>query len=443
MKKIISKILRCVLSLVIAIASIPTFVYGDMTITTLTLGKTTVTTVYGQPMVYEFTPQTTGIYRFVSYADGMLSDPVLRIYDEIRDDSDWENDDEVFFKADDEVERNFDNCVTLEAEKKYYVSIGAWSAYLDTFDISVELLENDTVLPTEVKISLNDPQFSLIYGATDIGYFTFDNYYRTYDYYYIAKNLKMHITYSDASSKDVSVADCFESDSNNLVYDGKPLVFSLANGGYWDENGDNNFIEFTYAGLTSNKLEIPVRASTVADIDGFQISTTNQGIRTVYSVSDATNTVTETGLIYGLEEQCSKDELVIDSTNPKVYKYQSTTEGLSPVTVSDMPYAKSYVMTMKFDNMMTEFLAKSSYVRAYAKYTVTKNVEGQQVEEVRYVYSDVAEYSVYSVADALYQGNLMNSEARHNFLYDRILSRSNPEYKMIEYVKKEDYVLTR
>lgn len=78
-------------------------------------------------------------------------------------------------------------------------------------------------------------------------------------------------------------------------------------------------------------------------------------------------------------------------------------------------------MTMKFVKK-AEFYSKKITVRAYAKLT-----------NGTYVYSDVSSYSVYDIADTLYQNNNMSTEDRHNYLYDNILSVVNPAYETKEF----------
>jgi YesN/AraC family two-component response regulator len=49
------------------------------------------------------------------------------------------------------------------------------------------------------------------------------------------------------------------------------------------------------------------------------------------------------------------------------------------------------------------------------------------------VYSDVQEYTIYNVADYLYQNLLMQNVAGHNYLYDSILKNVNGRYEMRAY----------
>lgn len=169
--------------------------------------------------------------------------------------------------------------------------------------------------------------------------------------------------------------------------------------------------------------EATTKAESVAtvEIDGFQIGTTVEGYRTIYSVMDSNSEVEESGLIYGLADHATVSDMVIGSSNSTVFHYQSTDAGKSAVSFSQMENAQSYTMTMKFIKSI-DFYNANLYVRAYAK---LKNGE--------YIYSDACSCSVYEIADYLYQNHQMNTAANHNYLYDNILSVVEPDYKTVDY----------
>lgn len=74
---------------------------------------------------------------------------------------------------------------------------------------------------------------------------------------------------------------------------------------------------------------------------------------------------------------------------------------------------------------MTEKYFNTEYkVRAYAL-----------LSDGSYVYSDVATYSIYRIADYLYANKLMNTTDEHQFLYNNILKIANSGYQYIEYNK--------
>lgn len=166
-----------------------------------------------------------------------------------------------------------------------------------------------------------------------------------------------------------------------------------------------------------------VRAASGAlvEINGYQISTIVEGFRTVYSVNDPDNEVTASGLIYGLADDVSEKDMIIGSANSMVYAYQSTAAGRSEISYGRYENAKSYAMTMRFIKS-AEFYSAEMVIRAYAR-----------LSDGTYIYSSPCYYSVYKIADSLYQKAKMNTKENHDYLYDNILSRVNPEYEEVDY----------
>lgn len=160
------------------------------------------------------------------------------------------------------------------------------------------------------------------------------------------------------------------------------------------------------------------------EINGYQVSVGLEAYRTIYSVVDPDDSVTEVGLIYGLADYTSESDMVVGSTNNTVYSYVATANGLSNVDYSDDVNGKSYVMTMKFHDSLA-FYAGKIRVRAYAK-----------LNDGTYTYSDISTKSVYEMADELYRNSDMRNEEEHNYLYNKILSLVNPSYEQIAYVDK-------
>lgn len=155
------------------------------------------------------------------------------------------------------------------------------------------------------------------------------------------------------------------------------------------------------------------------EINGFQISTTVEAYRTIYSVVDSTNKVQEVGLVYGLTNDAN--DMVVGSSNDTVYSYTSTELGKIPSSQSSNPDAVSYCMSMKLIKTPAFYNADVS-VRAYAKLT-----------DGTYVYSNIATITIYDIANILYKKIGMSTLAGHNYLYDSILSVSNPEYEEVSY----------
>lgn len=157
------------------------------------------------------------------------------------------------------------------------------------------------------------------------------------------------------------------------------------------------------------------------EINGYQINTALQAYRTVYSVTDPEERTQEVGLIYGLTDQITEADMVIGSTNSTVYSYAATPLGVSSINGSESADAQTYVMTMKFIQMV-EFYACNISVRVYAK-----------LKDGTYVYGGIATTSVYDIADELYKNSRMNNESGHDYLYDKILSNVNPSYEKVKY----------
>jgi len=157
------------------------------------------------------------------------------------------------------------------------------------------------------------------------------------------------------------------------------------------------------------------------EINGYQISTTAEGFRTVYSVVDEDNQVAEVGLVYGLTAEVSKSDMFVGSTSDTVYSYVATNEGIASTNFSKNENATSYVMTMSFIDTV-EFYQSGISIRAYIK-----------TNDGRYVYTDVSEMSVYDIADNLYRNNKMNTYAAHKYLFERILSKVEPDYVAVDY----------
>lgn len=159
-----------------------------------------------------------------------------------------------------------------------------------------------------------------------------------------------------------------------------------------------------------------------AEINGFQIGVGVEGIRTVYSVNDPDEQAVEVGLIYGMLDNVSKQELVVDGSNSNVFRFTATEAGKSDLLYSQYETAQSYAMTMKYGAMHKSFFTKNILVRAYVKH-----------KDGTYIYSDVEEMTVFDVADYLYKNQRMNNINSHQYLYNNILSQIKSDYEMIDY----------
>ncbi|MBR3646074.1 MAG: carbohydrate-binding protein, partial [Lachnospiraceae bacterium] len=170
----------------------------------------------------------------------------------------------------------------------------------------------------------------------------------------------------------------------------------------------------------------PVKTSKDIEINGFQISSISEGIRAVYSASDKVDnqSVTELGLVYAYKNTntgtISEDEIYVGSKNQYVASYSATEKGKLDTAMSK---DKSYTMTMLFaDNKTKENFTATYLIRVYAK-----------LADGSYVYSDVSEYSIFSIAQKLYNNNMLHTFATHNYIYNSILKVVDPNYTEIDF----------
>ena len=174
-----------------------------------------------------------------------------------------------------------------------------------------------------------------------------------------------------------------------------------------------------------NNNEDPIRTIEGGiEINGYQISTTVEGVRTIYSVDSKIDgkRVVRSGLLYGLADYVQGKELIADTDYYYIGEFESSNKGEFAQTVADSDIATSYAMTMKFD-VMTASLFKADWcVRAFA-----------QLEDGSYVYSKADTYVIYNIADVLYQGRLMLNRNRHEYLYNQILTVVKPDYEQVAY----------
>ena len=159
-------------------------------------------------------------------------------------------------------------------------------------------------------------------------------------------------------------------------------------------------------------------------INGYQISTTNLGIRTVYSVSGKYNgkNVVESGMIYGLSDKAGNEALTANSNNKYIKKLVSTNKGKLDKTYSDFDDVSSYAMTITYTSGNKNEFIDAWKMRAYAK-----------LSDGTYVYSNEESFSGYLVAKNLYESRKMKTASAHNMLYDKILKVVDENFKKINY----------
>ena len=157
------------------------------------------------------------------------------------------------------------------------------------------------------------------------------------------------------------------------------------------------------------------------EINGSQISTLYEGYRIVYSVNKP-ELVTSVGMVYGLSDYISNEDMVVGSTAETVYAFEGSADGELSTNFSKRKNAQSYAMTMK-NIKNAEFYNTKISVRAYAV-----------LEDGSIVYSDVKKMTVYNTADYLYQNLKMNNLSGHEYLYNEILSVANPVYQKKDFI---------
>lgn len=185
---------------------------------------------------------------------------------------------------------------------------------------------------------------------------------------------------------------------------GTQYGYSFYEMGVWETTGES----------VSTKVELAV--------NGYQISTNLEGFRTVYSIKDVENEAEELGMIYGLSNYVTADDMRVGNNSQYVFDCKATEDGKRPLELKNDTDIESYTMTMTFGNVSAEFFSQKILVRAYAK-----------LKNGQYIYSDVNTLTIYSVADELYQKGKMNTQFSHEYLYEKILNVVSPGYVKIDY----------
>ncbi|MBR3645064.1 MAG: hypothetical protein IKN54_01480 [Lachnospiraceae bacterium] len=435
------RLLGVLVACIMLITSIPIGVSAEeQAYVELEVGVNTVTSGW-DTTIYEFVPAKSGTYRFFT-SDLEQVEPQILIFDKDCSNRNpamaWKYSSAVLVSE--SFLENFDVTFDMEAGHKYY--LGLTSDEECEYEVNIQALTEDDVTVENIELELADPNWSIIYGdIKNVNALVLPVGYKFLDAEYVEKHLKVIINYSDNTKTEWT----YEVDDNYEV-DGYKITFENGNGGFWNLNSENNWIRASYRGNKSEMLQIPVRETVQVDIEGFQISSNNEGTRTMYSVDNTAGEVIETGLIYGFSAYCEPEELVINSSNEKVYSYASTSKGLLPSTyVPDggLSNVDRYVMTMQHKNCKKEFLSNNMYVRAYAKYETHTYMNEQEsdIVEVKYAYSDVESYSVFNIADVLYSRCLMTTEEGHNYLYNKILKKVDDLYEQKTYTGNGEYTV--
>lgn len=189
---------------------------------------------------------------------------------------------------------------------------------------------------------------------------------------------------------------------------------------YWAEN------TIVRNDLPDLKGKETLNVSDDVSIRGYQISTTLGGIRVVSGVKPEINekNVEKTGFVYALEKtgdvtnNISDDEMYVGNENDYIKSFESTQNGLMGYKDGE----NNYVMTMLFEKNNSQEFSTKYKVRAYAV-----------LSDGTYVYGKVHSYSIYNIAEAMYENRLMKTASGHDYLYDSIISVVEPSYKKINF----------
>ncbi len=189
---------------------------------------------------------------------------------------------------------------------------------------------------------------------------------------------------------------------------------------YWAEN------TIVRNDLPDLKGKETLNVSDDVSIRGYQISTTLGGIRVVSGVKPEINekNVERTGFVYALEKtggvtnNISDDEMYVGNENDYIKSFESTQNGLMGYKDGE----NNYVMTMLFEKNNSQEFSTKYKVRAYAV-----------LSDGTYVYGKVHSYSIYNIAEAMYENKLMKTASGHDYLYDSIISVVEPSYKKINF----------
>ncbi|MBE5957899.1 MAG: leucine-rich repeat domain-containing protein [Lachnospiraceae bacterium] len=245
-----------------------------------------------------------------------------------------------------------------------------------------------------------------------------------------AENVSLSIKYGEESDAkntviDIGTVNGKESTSFDVVFtdddfeliDGNCLVelnaYTTTAEDYEENNKDATFVPVY--NFIDTEAELPIDhnpKSKELNISGFQLNTSNYGVKTIYSVPSKINDtdVVEKGLVYGIEGYYSSNDLRCNSSNRYIYSYKSG-NGIS----ADGTYSMTMTNPKPYKN--SPLYIRNVYVRAYAK-----------LSDGTYVYSSIRSYSPYKLADYLYRNKHVANEEQYNFIYNNILHVVNPNY---------------
>lgn len=190
-----------------------------------------------------------------------------------------------------------------------------------------------------------------------------------------------------------------------------------------NDNSHEYVANVDWIGFDTSAIDVTI--SDKVKVEGFQISYTLGGLRTVSSVEPEINgqEVVEFGNIYAfVRDDVTTADMVVDSTNSYVAKYAATNQGVIEEKYSESDTAINYIRTMTNNGTTSDALQQKYMIRGYAK-----------LKDGSYVYSEVASYSIFNVAKVLYDNAMMSTITGHNYLYDSILKVVDSSYKSVDY----------
>jgi len=168
-----------------------------------------------------------------------------------------------------------------------------------------------------------------------------------------------------------------------------------------------------------------IRESDDVNVVGYQMSHTLKGFRTIAAVEPVIDgkQVVEFGNVYGIDlDNLTEDQLYVGCDSPYVKAFAATSAGVIDVNFTDSTTATNYVFTMINNGYIRDAFVQRYMVRAYAK-----------LADGTYVYSKPASYTIYAVADYLYQNVMMTTQAGHEYLYNDILKIVDTNYKKVNF----------
>lgn len=214
---------------------------------------------------------------------------------------------------------------------------------------------------------------------------------------------------------------------------GKTYSFNITIIDVCDESGNSIKSSVSAESCKINCVTGPeIIISDDVKIEGFQISHTIGGLRTISSVEPEINgkEVVEYGNIYAIiRDGVVANDMYIGSKSNYVAHYVATEKGILNDKVSDSQTAVNYVRTMSNNGSTSEAFSQNYMIRAYAR-----------LSDGSYVYSSVAKYSIFGVAKVLYDNNMMKTFARHQYLYDNILTVVDSSYSEVKFNWKNNII---